>query len=181
MLQMVDDLLDITTIESGKLQLNIRPTDLKEVTEYDISLKRVLASRKHIDLIFHCDKDIPMVMVDESKIKQVLSNLIGNAIKFSYPESKVEVFLDIKADHVVVSVKDEGQGVPAEESDKIFRPFARTSVREPDGEKSSGLGLAIARRIVEGHKGKIWFDSEAGRGSTFYFSIPINIENGIER
>jgi len=181
MLQMVDDLLDITTIESGKLQLSVRPTDLKEVIDYDISLNRVLASKKHIDLIFHCDKDIPMVMVDESKIKQVLSNLIGNAIKFSHPESKVEVFLDIESDHVVVSIKDEGQGVPAEESDKIFRPFARSSVREPDGEKSSGLGLSIARRIVEGHKGKIWFDSEAGSGSTFYFSIPINIENGIER
>ncbi len=111
-------------------------------------------------------------MIDPAKINQVLNNLITNAIKFSSPESAVEVSLTKSGDDAIISVKDQGQGIPAKEIDKLFNPFQRTSVRTTGGEDSTGLGLAIVRKIVVGHKGKVWVESEVGVGSTFYVAIP---------
>ena len=179
MLQMVNDLLDVAKNESGNLQLRPERVDLQEIFEHNISLNRVMASKKKIELRYFCNAYIPKLMLDASKIRQVLNNLIGNAIKFSYPGSKIEILLTRESNDVVISVKDEGNGIPAEDYNKIFEPFARSSMIGTDGEKSSGLGLAIARRIVEGHKGRIWFESEVGVGSTFYFSLPID-ENEIK-
>jgi signal transduction histidine kinase len=180
MLQMVDDLLDVAKIESGNLRLQLKAVDLREIVERNISLNRAIAAKKQIELCYYCDTDIPKLMVDENKIEQVLNNLTGNAIKFSYPDSKVEILLTRESKDAVISVKDEGKGIAPEEYGTIFEPFAHSSIRGIDGEKSSGLGLAISCRIIEGHNGKIWFESEVGIGSTFYFSLPIS-ENEIKR
>ena len=112
------------------------------------------------------------VRMDAFKIEQVLNNLIQNAVKFSHPDKTIDVRTEKKGGMIVVSVKDEGQGIPADELDKLFLPFQRTSVRSTGGEPSTGLGLAIVKRIVEGHGGKIWVESKPGVGSTFHFSIP---------
>jgi signal transduction histidine kinase len=102
-----------------------------------------------------------------------LNNLISNALKFSEPGTAVTVQASRVNGSVVVSVRDQGQGIPAEELDKLFKPFSKTSVRGTAGEKSTGLGLAICRRIVEGHHGRIWAESEVGKGSVFNFSLPL--------
>jgi signal transduction histidine kinase len=107
-------------------------------------------------------------------MEQVLNNLIGNAIKFSHPKTTVEVRAARRERDVVVEVRDEGQGIPAGEIDKLFIPFASLSVKSTGGEQSTGLGLAIARRIIEGHGGEIRVRSEVGVGSTFSFSLPVN-------
>ena len=121
------------------------------------------------------------MMLDPVKIEQVLNNLISNAVKFSHPGSQVLIALEEKADRVVLSARDEGQGIPVEEFDRLFQWFGRTSVRGTEGERSTGLGLAIARRIVEGHQGRIWVDSEVSRGSTFHVSLPIQVQAGVDR
>jgi signal transduction histidine kinase len=102
----------------------------------------------------------------------VLNNLISNAVKFSTPGTSVTVRAGPQNGRVVISVADQGPGIPAEEMRKLFKPFGRTSVRPTGGERSTGLGLAICRRIVEAHEGRIWAESEPGRGSVFAFALP---------
>jgi two-component system, OmpR family, sensor kinase len=172
MLQLVNDLLDVAKIESGKLQLELIETDLTELIKRNVTVNTPMASRKKIRLQFRQEGEIPDVMIDPAKINQVLNNLITNAIKFSSPESAVEVALTKSGDDAIISVKDQGQGIPAKEIDKLFKPFQRTSVRTTGGEDSTGLGLAIVRKIVVGHKGKVWVESEVGVGSTFCVAIP---------
>jgi signal transduction histidine kinase len=173
MLQMVEDLLDVSAIESGRLVLSPQPTDLVALIDRNLALNSILAESKQIRLSLECDQEPPLMMLDPVKIEQVLNNLISNAVKFSHPGSQVEIGLEEHEDGVVISVRDEGQGIPAEELDRLFKWFGRTSVRGTEGERSTGLGLAIARRIVAGHQGRIWVESEVDQGSTFYVSLPI--------
>lgn len=174
MLELLDDLLDIARIESGKLGLNPEPTDLVGLIRKNIALNRVLAQKKGLALTLNAFEDIPEVRVDRLKIEQVVSNLVSNAIKFSHPGGTIAVDVFLTGDHVTVSVRDQGQGIPRNELQKLFQPFAKTSVRGTAGEKSTGLGLAIARRIVLGHQGQIWVESEVSKGSAFSFSLPLN-------
>jgi signal transduction histidine kinase len=173
MLQMVEDLLDVSAIESGRLVLSPRPTDLVSLVERNLSFNSVLAETKGIRLTFRHSRDVPFINLDPVKIEQVLNNLVSNAIKYSHPGSSVELCLEQQADQIVISVEDHGQGIPPNELDRLFKWFGRTSVRGTEGERSTGLGLAIARRIVAGHQGRIWVESEVDRGSTFSFSLPI--------
>ncbi|HEV2762947.1 MAG TPA: sensor histidine kinase, partial [Pyrinomonadaceae bacterium] len=106
--------------------------------------------------------------------EQVLNNLISNAVKFSHPQTTVKVHTARREKDVVVAVSDEGQGIPEGEVERLFVPFASLSVKSTGGEQSTGLGLAIARKIIEGHGGRIWVQSEVGVGSTFSFSLPLN-------
>jgi signal transduction histidine kinase len=180
MLQMVEDLLDVSAIESGRLVLLPEPVDLVALVRRNLALNTVLAENKQIYLSFRHDQDLPLMMLDPVKIEQVLNNLISNAVKFSHPGSQVEVLLQRQADEAVILVRDEGQGIPAEELDRLFKWFGRTSVRGTGGERSTGLGLAIVRRIVAGHRGRIWVKSEVGKGSSFYVSLPIEPERAKE-
>jgi signal transduction histidine kinase len=180
MLHLVNDLLDIAKIESGELQLELQPTDLVTLVSHNVALNRVLASRKQIELNLQTEA-LPDIWVDVYKIDQVLNNLITNAIKFSEPHSEVNVSVFGKADEVVIAVQDEGPGIPGDEIDKLFNPFARTSVKSTAGEKSTGLGLAIVRKIVVGHRGRIWVESEVDKGSTFYVALPILQEEDEDR
>jgi signal transduction histidine kinase len=173
MLHLVDDLLDVVTIESGKLELDRQPTDLAALVERNVALNRLLAAKKQIELHLHCDAELPLLMIDGPKFEQVLNNLLSNAIKYSYPGSAVGILVSRQADHVLVSVADHGQGIPQDELDKLFRWFGRTRVKGTVGEQSTGLGLAIAHRIVLEHGGRIWVESQAGHGSTFRVSLPL--------
>jgi signal transduction histidine kinase len=172
MLSLVTDLLYISKIEAGKLQLELKETDLLTLLERNVELNRLMAGRKQIDILFTRQEDLPTLVVDAPKIEQVLNNLISNGIKFSHPGSTVEVLASRSDKEVVVSVRDEGQGIPADEIDRLFIPFENLSVKSTGGEQSTGLGLAIVKRIVEGHGGRIWVQSEKGVGSNFSFSLP---------
>jgi signal transduction histidine kinase len=101
----------------------------------------------------------------------VLDNLLSNAIKYSYPESNVTISI-VQKEEVIVTVKDEGQGIPKDELGDLFKPFSQTSVEATAGEKSTGLGLAIAKNIIKAHDGNIEVESEVGVGSTFFVSLP---------
>lgn len=172
MARLINDLLDVATIESGKLQLDLQPVDLIKLTENNLVRNRMIAARKEITLILDTSPVLPLLL-DPTKIEQVLDNLITNAIKFSPPGSQVFIRIQPAKKEILLTVQDEGPGIPADEVEKLFKPFQRTSVKSTAGEKSTGLGLAIIKRIVEGHGGQIWLKSQVGTGSTFFVSLPI--------
>lgn len=173
MLKLITDLLSISKIEAGKLTLEFAETDLIPLLQRTIELNRLLFEQKKIQIEFLADEGLPKVRVDATKVEQVLDNLISNAGKFSNPNSVVEVRARKNETEIVISVKDEGQGIPANELDRLFIPFEKVSVKGTAGEQSTGLGLVIVKRIVEGHRGKVLVESEVGVGSTFSFSLPI--------
>ena len=173
MLGLLSDLLDIAKIESGKLNLNKIPTDIIRFIDHNINLNRMMAKKKEINIVFTHYETIPDVSIDRQKIGQVLNNLISNAIKFSPQNTTVTVDVFISGENIIISIKDEGPGIPEEEQSNLFKPFSRTSVRATEGEKSTGLGLFIVQKIVLGHMGRIWLDGKVGKGSNFCFSLPI--------
>jgi signal transduction histidine kinase len=173
MLKMVTDLLDVTAIEAGALNLERQTTDLAPFVGRIVTLNRVLAARKEISVELDARGPLPAVLLDPGKTEQVLNNLIGNAVKFSYGGSCVRVRVSATPEEITFVVEDEGQGIPTAELPKLFKPFGKSSVRSTAGEKSTGLGLAIVRNIVEGHGGRIWVESEVGKGSRFFFTLPI--------
>jgi len=173
MLNLIDDLLDISKIEAGKLDLKIIEVDYIALVEQNIKMNGFLAQNKNIKIV--SDFEIPrqILSIDNGKIEQVLNNLIGNAIKYSFPESTIMVKVFTKDNQIVTQVIDQGQGIPEKEIEGIFNPFKRTSIRPTGGENSHGLGLAIVKRIIEGHNGDFGVASEIGKGSTFYFALGI--------
>lgn len=174
MLNIIDDLLDVSVIESGQLRLERQPEDINGLIGRVIVPLRRLAAQKKIALLFTpCEIPLPAVSIDAGKIEQVLNNLIGNAVKYSYANTVTSISAVTGADEIRISVSDQGQGIPNEELSRLFQHFSRTSVRSTGGEKSTGLGLAITRRIVEGHGGRIEVESEVGRGTTFTFTLPV--------
>jgi PAS domain S-box-containing protein len=172
MLKLINDLLDVAKIESGRLDLDLATGDLCNLIEENLTMNRMLAEKKGIRLVFTPECGVPPLRFDRGKVEQVLNNLISNALNYSARGTTVTVRAARMAGSAVVSVQDQGPGIPAEELDQLFKPFSRTSVQSTAGEKSTGLGLAISRKIVEGHGGRIWAESEVGRGSTFSFSLP---------
>jgi signal transduction histidine kinase len=173
MLRMVTDLLDVTAIEAGHLILDRQPADLVRLIQHSVTLNGVLAAKKDISVEFDPSPTLPELIFDAGKVVQVLDNLIGNAVKFSHRGTRVRVRLTRGDGVVTVAVQDHGQGIPAGELPKLFKPFSKTSVLGTAGEQSTGLGLAIARRIVEGHGGRVWVESTVGEGSVFSFTLPV--------
>jgi signal transduction histidine kinase len=172
MLGLVNDLLSISRIESAEIQLDRADLDLAALLRANVELNRLLADAKDIEIRLSLDAHLPHIRGDAFKIEQVLNNLISNAVKFSHRGSKVDVAARRNGLGAAISVKDQGQGIPLEEQHKLFRPFETTSVRGTAGEPSTGLGLSIAKRIVEAHGGALGVESAPGVGSTFEFTLP---------
>lgn len=171
-LGLVEQLLDISTIESGKLVIERSTFDLAQLVTKHVDLIGVLAARKNMRITLDVPREGAIIEADASKLEQVLSNLTSNAIKFSPAGTTITVRVRNARVRAEFSVQDEGPGIPSDELNRLFRPFSKTSVQATNGERSTGLGLAIARRIVEGHGGEITVDSVMGRGSTFRVNIP---------
>lgn len=173
MLRLVNDLLDISRIESGKLTLRPQLSDLRALVESNVGLNRIIAGEKDIQVVVTAAPSLPLIWLDPHQIEQVLNNLLTNAIKYSHPGTVVEVLLERHGDEVILAVRDHGQGIPAGELNKLFTPFGVTSVKATQGEKSTGLGLVIAKKVVDAHGGRIWVESQPNEGSTFFVAIPI--------
>lgn len=176
MLQIVNDLLDLSVIDTGQMKLSLSKQNLAELGKNNFILNESLAEQKQIKLIFNSDENLPLINCDHNKIEQVLNNLISNAIKFSHKGSEIEILITTGENEVVISVKDQGVGIPEDEMEKVFESYGKTSSKSTGGEPSTGLGLAIVKRIVKEHNGRIWVTSEVGKGSTFYVSLPFDKE-----
>jgi len=173
MLALLNDLLDVSKIESGRLELHLLEHHPLDIIARAISENRLSAQSKSIDLNYSASADIKAIKIDVVQIMQVLNNLVSNAIKFSLPSTNVEITAEMRDDKILFSVIDQGQGIPEKELEQVFIPFRKTSVKSTAGEKSTGLGLTIAKKVVEAHGGSIGVKSETGKGSTFYFTLPV--------
>jgi len=176
MLELIDNLLDVTAIESGNIKLNFNRVNISEFVKCNVEKNIALASKKNIKVNYKDGAEGMWVTIDESKITQVLNNLISNAIKYSYPDSEIWIETSSDNEFFVFKVRDVGKGIEEKNFEKIFKPFGKVSRSGTAGEKSIGLGLTIVKKIVKSHGGDIWFESEFGKGSSFYFNVPINQE-----
>jgi len=174
MLALVNNLLDVSVIESGKLELDMSTGSLSSLIEERIRIHRVVANEKKITLTER-SSDIGRQKFDASKIAQVVDNLLGNAIKFSPLGSKIHIMLERENNTAVVTVRDQGPGIPAEGQKSIFGEFNKLGTKTTGGEKSTGLGLAIAKRIVEAHGGSLYVESHQSAGASFSFTLPIEL------
>ncbi len=177
--ELITSLLDISAIESGRVNLDLHRENFSSVLTECEKLYSRTAQAKNIELVV--EKDSYEVMIDRAKIGEVLSNLLSNAIKYTYPGGTVRVSCEAGPGVVIAHVHDTGQGLTEEDMKHLFTRFKILSARPTGGERSSGLGLAIAKKIVEMHGGQIWVESIKGKGSVFSFSIPSGGDRGLER
>src|SRR5687767_7055497 len=181
LLTLINDILDLAKIEAGKMTLDLEPVVLRETLDSVARVLKGITIPRGIDLEFDLSPDIGMIVVDGIKFKQVLYNLVSNAVKFSSDRSKVQIVArlvpamesPIHTDSIAVSVIDHGIGIAAEDQHAIFDEFRQIhppGTRRPQG---TGLGLSVVKRFTELHGGVVEVESEEGRGSTFRVVIPV--------
>ncbi|MBR9975549.1 MAG: response regulator [Bacteroidetes bacterium] len=173
MVQMINDLLDVHKIETGKMELALEMGDFAQAVHNVAERNTFAAQAKGVDVAVLLPDDIPAFLFDPARVEQVMGNLVDNAIKFSFKGARIEVAVQYDDTEVLFSVRDYGPGIPEKERGRLFKPFSTTSVKPTGNEKSTGLGLAIAESIVSRHHGRIWVESEEGRGSLFSFVLPV--------
>jgi signal transduction histidine kinase len=172
-LRLLEDTLDLANAESGTVQLHAVPASLVPVVAQSVALNTPLADRKRIRLRFIQQSEPVLVLVDSLKMSKVFNNLIENAIKYCEPGSEIRVRISRSGDRVLASVQDNGPGIASDDVKNLFTPFQRTQARARSEEPGTGLGLSIAKNIVELHGGRIWAETQIGKGTTFYVSLPI--------
>ena len=172
-LLLVNDLLDVSVIESGIVKLNTDCIDYVSFLEKEVSKNELLAGSKNIKLIFNSsEKEIPLCF-DKVKMQQVFINLLSNAIKFSEEGGKIDIRVKIKEAIVFTHIKDYGSGIPVEKLDTIFTRYEQLNKVNTEGLKGAGLGLTIAKGIIHAHEGKIYAESTIGEGATFTYELPL--------
>ena len=172
MLDMVNELLDVATIEAGELKIHPEPTALTELLAKAVYLANIDAAKKSTKIDFHSNDHAPTLPIDGAKIKQVINNLLSNGVKYSPPGSLITVELTRDDQHWSFAVRDQGPGIPDSERGKLFQDFGQLSVRPTGGEKSTGLGLAICRKIVDAHHGTISATNQPTGGCEFRVTLP---------
>jgi signal transduction histidine kinase len=178
MKRMIDNYLDFAIIESGRLRLEPEPAGLDEIVGGVLPIIRLLADRKQIGLSVEIETPGRLV-ADVSKVQQTLINLLSNAIEHSQPGQRVWLRALRDGGSWVFSIRDQGPGIALQDQRGLFEPFARAGSRKTAGERSIGLGLAIARLVVEAHGGRIWVESEAGCGATFFVALPAQFQEDV--
>jgi signal transduction histidine kinase len=175
LLSLINDVLDLSKVEAGQVELEVHPFSLREALERGVVMVRERATEDGVHVAFTADPEVDVVEGDERRIKQVIFNLLSNAVKFTPAGGEVDVSATRANGEVMVSVADTGPGVAPEDRDRIFEEFqqSETGVGHREG---TGLGLALSKRFVELHGGRIWLESELGRGSTFTFALPARSE-----
>jgi signal transduction histidine kinase/tetratricopeptide (TPR) repeat protein len=173
-LAVINDLLDAAKLENGGLRGEMKAENLNEVIKDAIRLYQNRANQKQIQIEFSKPETNVEAVISKEKINRAIGNLLSNAIKFSKPKSEVNVLLTKTESNVIITVSDSGIGIPQADREFIFDKFTKAKRPGTDGEKPVGLGMSIVKQIVEAHNGRIWFESEVGKGTTFYIELPIN-------
>ena len=168
--ELIQDLLDVTRVEAGKLAVTLKSVNTEEILSDILRTLAPVAAEKKIALRLNAPDDLPNVLADRERFSQAISNLVGNAVKFSQPGGEITVRVAVLDKEFLFSVSDKGQGMTAEQLSHAFDRFWQSSRTDRQG---AGLGLAITKGIVDAHGGRIWAESSPGAGSTFYFTLPI--------
>ncbi|TAK96802.1 HAMP domain-containing histidine kinase [Patescibacteria group bacterium] len=173
MTKLVSDLLDVARIEQGRFVLLRESVDITKLVDQVVLDYNKLAMARGAQLSVTHGAAVPLVSGDSRRLKMVLDNLLSNAIKYIERNGKILLEIETEERQVVVRVADNGSGIPAEQQDKVFQKFFRSTNVIRSQTEGTGLGLYIAKNIVEQSGGKMWFQSQEGKGSTFFFSLPI--------
>ncbi|SFM76876.1 PAS domain-containing protein [Methanolobus profundi] len=176
LLKLINDVLDLSKVEAGKMELQYEVFHAGVAVNEVQTLLSPLARNKRINIGVDVDADVVSVNADRTKFKQILYNLASNAIKFTPEKGSVLIKAQCSDNFLVVSVKDTGIGLSKEDQDKLFHPFEQLRSYVADEYAGTGLGLALVKKFVELHDGRIWVDSKVGEGSTFYFSMPLGLD-----
>jgi CheY-like chemotaxis protein/anti-sigma regulatory factor (Ser/Thr protein kinase) len=173
---MVNDILDLAKIEAGKIELNKKPFRIEQMLTRSITSIKALALEKKIKIKYNVDSNLGWINADEVRIKQVMYNLLSNAIKFTEPGNSMGIQTTVMGDEIVITVWDEGIGIPEEYLDKIFDPFEQVVSNGVVKQSGTGLGLSITKKLVEMHDGSINGKSTPGKGSYFVVTLPGRID-----
>jgi two-component system phosphate regulon sensor histidine kinase PhoR len=170
---LTEDLLKLSRIEADQMELEMRPIGVAELIEGCLDTTRLRAEQKQLALEVDCPSNLPPARGDRGRLAEVLQNLLDNAVQYTPPGGRIRVSAREEPAQVVVTVSDNGIGIPQSDQSRIFERFYRVDAARSRELGGTGLGLAIARHIVEAHGGRIWVESTVGQGSDFHFSIPI--------
>lgn len=173
MVHLINDFLNVSRIQSGKFVIDKTLVDLSELVDEEMNGLRPNATARGMKLVYKKPRKFPTVEIDEGKFRQVVMNFADNAIYYSHENSSIIISLGVEGNDIVFTVKDTGIGVPKAEQDKLFAKFYRAAnakIQRPDG---TGVGIYLAKKVIDAHDGKIIFDSVEGKGSTFGFRLPI--------
>jgi two-component system sensor histidine kinase/response regulator len=178
LLRMINDLLDISKMEAGQLKLEMMEIDVRHVAQNSLHQVSMLAQNKGVELKDASNLPLPLLRADEDKLMRTLTNLLGNAIKFTPFGGSVTLQLGPQRENenvtgVLFAISDTGEGIPSEAFGRIFEKFGQVESRREGRKMSTGLGLTFCKMAVEAHGGRIWVESEMGKGSTFQFVIPV--------
>jgi two-component system, sensor histidine kinase and response regulator len=173
MQRIINNMLDYSKLESGRIALEKISVDTDHLLSKVITTNTQKAESHNIRIQLDPTSTGTVLHIDGQRIEQAMNNLVDNAIKFSQPGTVITVSSETADGGQYITVKDEGQGIPGDEQHKLFKPFSKTSVQPLNGESRTGLGLALVKTIIEKHKGSVGFESTAGKGSEFYFWLPV--------
>jgi two-component system, NtrC family, sensor kinase len=173
LLSLINDVLDLSKVEAGQVELELAPFSLREALERGVVMVRERATKNGVALRLELDPSIDVVDGDERRIRQVVFNLLSNAVKFTPEGGRVDVSTARKNGEVRVSIADTGAGIAPEERERIFEEFQQARAQNGQRPEGTGLGLALSKKLIELHGGRLWVESELGKGSTFTFTIPI--------
>jgi signal transduction histidine kinase len=173
LLQLINDILDLSKVEAGRMELDVSSFDVGDAISNAMTLVRERAQRHSITLGQSVEPSIGDIVADERKLKQILLNLLSNAVKFTPDGGSIDVTAAKNGDDIVIAVRDTGIGIAPEDQQAVFEEFRQVGRNYTNKHEGTGLGLALTRKFVELHGGRIWLESEMGRGSTFTFTIPM--------
>lgn len=170
LLGITGELLDMTQVETGNIRLEVKPVNPADIIAYSCETMKIQAETSNNDLVIRADEQVPLIAADMDKTAWVLINLVGNAIRYSPENAPIIISLAVEGDQVIFSVQDSGIGIESQFQDKIFEKYFRVP---GSGNTGSGLGLAISKEFITEQDGKIWVESEPGKGSKFSFTLPV--------
>jgi len=175
LLSLINDILDLSKIEAGRMELEVTDFDLPSAIDNALILVRERATRRGITLGHSVDERLGTIRGDERKVKQVLLNLLSNALKFTPEGGRIDVRAGVHDEVAEIAVADTGVGIAPEDQEAVFEEFRQVGTADKKVE-GTGLGLALSRKFIELHGGRIWVESEVGKGSTFRFTLPLRID-----
>jgi len=167
LIQLVNDLLEIARSEAGRLKIAVSPCDVRESIAAILTEVRPLADQRKIVLTYRELEGLPQIMADPGRVKEVIMNLVSNAIKYNREGGSVEVYHEVAGRRVIIHVEDTGMGISEAEQKRVFEKFFRSESAKVGEIEGTGLGLFITKEIVEKMGGEVWFISEEGKGSRF--------------